>query len=342
MVKKILLITAFIIFAVSCSKTPTDPNNNGSGNTGDGGIIEEGTGTSDSTSIADFLKKHEGRYYEERNDGYIYVNCRIENGEIYESYNSTPISGTKILSGNKLQIQYKDSYNNEKIYIFNFIDGKIYEYNKSICKKDNFSELQGFIKVGTPISSLAQYSGNYYTLYNQEKEYSYILIGNDGQIYAPNYTDESGTEIYKYKNVSFANNTISISMSYSYQGESAEITITYLIKDGRLIDGDQYINGKLDSTELKKSDLLNDYIGTSYSSADGVTLNIYQDYAGIIGRVQVNGSTILLGNTMTISQYVQSSSSYKIHTIVFSDDKQTATYTDPDTKKEITLTKQGA
>lgn len=115
--------------------------------------------------------------------------------------------------------------------------------------------------------------------------------------------------------------------------------MTYLIKDGTLITGDMYANGQLDSIELKKSDLLNDYMGTSYSSTDGVTLMIYEDHADIKGNIC---QFILLGNTMTISEYVQSSYSYKIYTIVFSDDKKTATYTDPDTQKKVTLTKQGA
>ncbi|MCZ9878956.1 hypothetical protein [Brachyspira hyodysenteriae] len=53
MIKKVLLIAAFIIFAVSCSKTPTNPNN---GNTGDSGIINGGSGTTEPTAISDFLK----------------------------------------------------------------------------------------------------------------------------------------------------------------------------------------------------------------------------------------------------------------------------------------------
>ena len=53
MIKKVLLIAAFIIFAVSCSKAPTDPTNNG--NTGDSGIIE-GLETP-ATTVTEFLKK---------------------------------------------------------------------------------------------------------------------------------------------------------------------------------------------------------------------------------------------------------------------------------------------
>ena len=98
----------------------------------------------------------------------------------------------------------------------------------------------------------------------------------------------------------------------------------------------------MQSIELKKSDLINDYIGTSYSSADGITLKIYQDYVSIIGSIEFNGSAILIGNTMTIFQYVESSRTYKRHTIVFSDDKQKATYTKPDNGGTVELTKQGA
>ena len=50
MIKKVLLIAAALILAISCSKNnPTTPTNNGDtgiGNTGGGSIIEEGTGTS--------------------------------------------------------------------------------------------------------------------------------------------------------------------------------------------------------------------------------------------------------------------------------------------------------
>lgn len=342
MIKKLFLITAALILAVSCSKSPTNPN--GSGNTGDGGIIDGGSGTSDPTAISEFLKQYTGRYYQEYSSGSIYVEYRIENGELYESYNSTPVNGTRTLSGNKLQIESQDNYGNDEITILNFINDNIYKYYKSIYKKESFSEQSGFIKVGNPISTLSQYSGSYYTSYiyeNQEEKYYSLLIGNDGQVYFQNPTD-NGIPIYNFKTVNFANNIISISMSYSYQGESAEITITYLIKDGRLIDSDQYMNGQLQSIELKKSDLINDYIGTSYSSADGITLKIYQDYVSIIGSIEFNGSAILIGNTMTIFQYVESSRTYKRHTIVFSDDKQKATYTKPDNGGTVELTKQGA
>ncbi|MEI0557982.1 hypothetical protein [Brachyspira intermedia] len=341
MIKKVLLIAAFIIFAVSCSKTPTDPTNNG--NTGDSGIIE-GPETP-TTTVTEFLKKYSGRYYEENTDGAIYMSYRIENGEIYESHNSSPIVGKKILSGNKLQIEYQDNNGNSKITILNFINNNIYQYRKNIFKKESFSEQIGFIKVGNPISSLSQYSGNYYTsgMYeNQEEKYYSLLIGNDGQVYFMNPTDDNEMPVYNFKTVNFANNSISISMSYSYQGQSVEVTIIYSIKDGKLIGTDTYFDGKLDGVELKKSDLLNDYVGT-YSSQDGsATLNVSKDYAYISGSISINGEAILLGNTMTIAQYVQSSYTYKRHTIVFSDDKKTATYTDPDTKKEIVLTRQGA
>ncbi|KLI43196.1 hypothetical protein [Brachyspira hyodysenteriae] len=342
MIKKVLLIAAFIIFAVSCSKTPTDPTNNG--NTGDSGIIDGGSGTSDETKISTFLSKHTGRYYQDASYGYINVSYKIENGEIYEAHSQSPINGTKTLleSENKLQLEYKDNYNNDKIIILNFINGNIYKYSKSIYKQETFSEKANFIKLGSPISSLATYKGNYYTLYStasgEEKEY-YLLIGNDGQVYVRRYTDPSGVDIYNYKSINFANNIISINLLYSYEGQSAEATLTYLIKDGKLIDGDQYMNGQLQSTELKKSDLFNDYVGT-YSSQDGVTtLNVSKDYAYISGSISINGEAILLGNTMTIAKYVQSSYTYKRHTIVFSSDKKTATYTDPDTKKETVLTR---
>ena len=59
MIKKVLLIAAALILAISCSKNnPTTPTNNGDtgiGNTGDSGIIE-GPETP-ATTVTEFLKK---------------------------------------------------------------------------------------------------------------------------------------------------------------------------------------------------------------------------------------------------------------------------------------------
>lgn len=83
---------------------------------------------------------------------------------------------------------------------------------------------------------------------------------------------------------------------------------------------------------------MNNCIGT-YSSSDGNTLSINENYTSISGSINIGGNAILInGNTLIIYDY----SNNKKHTIVFSDDKQTATYTDPDTQQKVTLTKQGA
>lgn len=60
MMKKVLLITAALILAISCSGSPTDPND-----TGDGGLIDEGSGITDPNQISAFLNNHQGRYYSE-------------------------------------------------------------------------------------------------------------------------------------------------------------------------------------------------------------------------------------------------------------------------------------
>lgn len=129
-----------------------------------------------------------GRYYQ--SDTY-YVRYRIENGDIYEAYSQSPMIGTKTLLDNKLQIKYKDDSGNDQIIIFNFIDDKMYIYNKSVYKKENFSTQTDFKSIGKPIANLIQYSGNYYTSSYSgssggEIKYYHLLIGNDGQVYIEN------------------------------------------------------------------------------------------------------------------------------------------------------------
>ena len=74
MMKKVLLITAALILAISCSESPTDPNG-----TGDGGLIDNGI--TDPNQISAFLNNHQGRYYSESSENGItsrYIYYRID------------------------------------------------------------------------------------------------------------------------------------------------------------------------------------------------------------------------------------------------------------------------
>lgn len=93
-----------MIFAFSCS-SPSNPNNGSTGDTGDSGIIDEGSGTTDQTSISDFLKKHSG-IYSINEEGMENVYYRIENGVMYNGLTENIDDAKKTLLNNKLELYY--------------------------------------------------------------------------------------------------------------------------------------------------------------------------------------------------------------------------------------------
>ena len=93
MLKKILLILAALIFAISCSNpsNPNGNNNTGDGgnngnNTGNGGNTE--TGTTDPSKIAAFLQDKEGVYREEE-DEKGHTKIKIKEGKVFYIQNLT-------------------------------------------------------------------------------------------------------------------------------------------------------------------------------------------------------------------------------------------------------------
>lgn len=351
MLKKVLLMIAVMILAFSCSKTPTDPNNGGTGNTGDGGIIDEGSGTSNPTTIADFLNKHTGRYYVEYNDGSQNVEYVIDGGKIY-NYNNAEVSGTSTLleKENKLQIYVYGSTEpyserNDRIYIFNFYDNSIKLYEKYVYQKEAFNKPNELVQI-QKVNGLSIHEGNYYTWNSGSSQNEYIknysfAIDKDGYIYGDQGMKDVNPTLQLKGNI--------LEMSYQTKFEDGlthSIKASLIFKNNVMIEGDAYIDGKTDDyyRDLKKSDLFNDYIGT-YLSEDGLsTFTINNNNAYIDGTTKVNGTSILLGKNMTIHEYIyqEGQPSIKKHTIVFSDDKQTATYTNPDTQEKTTFTRQGA
>lgn len=341
MIKKVLLIAAALILAISCSKNnPTTPTNNGDtgiGNTGGGSIIEEGTGTSSPTTIADFLKKHEGRYYDEYEyqSGNINIierdiRLRIENGKIYNGNEKTEndMSQAKIiLSGNKLQLEFigNDSLKeNSGITLFNFTDNTIQVYAKQILKKENFQIPNGYIEVGT-LNGAAAYTGSYYQWYQASSSSpmvkSYIFtIDENGKIYA-----KQSMKDWKYE----LNGNI---LSYYITEENITLKYTFIMEQDRAINDVIYQNDEEVFMEYKKSDLLTPYVGIY--SGENITLTV--DEADAIMTPTLNNYTsILNGNVLTIYEL---SSTMKEHKIVFNADG-TATYTKPDNGGTVILKK---
>lgn len=337
MIKKVLLIAAALILAISCSKNnPTDPTNNGSVNNGGGSIIDENTGTSNPTSISDFLKKHEGRYYDEYEyqSGNINIierdiRLRIENGKIYNGNEKTEndMSQAKIiLSGNKLQLEFigNDSLKeNSGITLFNFTDNTIQVYAKQILKKENFQIPNGYIEVGT-LNGAAAYTGSYYQWYQASSSSpmvkSYIFtIDENGKIYA-----KQSMKDWKYE----LNGNI---LSYYITEENITLKYTFIMEQDRAINDVIYQNDEEVFMEYKKSDLLTPYVGIY--SGENITLTV--DEADAIMTPTLNNYTsILNGNVLTIYEL---SSTMKEHKIVFNADG-TATYTKPDNGGTVTLT----
>lgn len=317
MIKKILLILSVIVFAVSCSN-PSNPNNGNTdngGNNGNGETPGGDTSITDPNKIAEFLKNHEGRYYNKNN--YYNTHLRVENEKIYYGDSKTEAVYDKIsLSGNDIRIETKD-----QITTYNFNNNIVNEYSQLVCQKEAFSKPQDLVAINT-ISAAAVYSGNYYILYDDgiRKEY-YFAIGPDGQIYSQN----------RLKDFTFTLNGNKLTAT----GTDGINTIKneYTIENDRLIINQYgYLNGELYPTnKLDKSDLLTPYIGTY--TATGVTLTVTEADA-VISSIAGTAS-VLNGKTLIVYE----SDGTTEHTIVFTDDKAKATYTKPDTST-VELIKQ--
>ncbi|MEI0701353.1 hypothetical protein [Brachyspira intermedia] len=333
MIKKVLLIAAFIIFAVSCSKTPTDPNN---GNTGDSGIINGGSGTTEPTAISDFLKNHSGRYYVENTDTQYgittrYIGYRIEDGKIYENVSKNEMNGNKTLSGNKLQIesqgyqssQYGSDWN-PYIEILNFSDNTIQSFYKMIFTKENFATINGYEKI-TTINGAEKYAGNYYQYTGEAPsitKYYLFTIDDKGNIY-------SEQKMASQLKCSLNGNILTLEFP---QGK-----YNCLLEANRAI-ASIFVNNVEQSSIMKKSDLLTPYIGTY--SGEGTTLTVNETDAVITSDNLMNPKAILNGSNLIIYEYeyINNTANVKEHKIVFSDDKKTATYTKPDNGGTVTLT----
>lgn len=328
MIKKVLLIAAALILAISCSKNnPTTPTNNGDtgiGNTGGGSIIEEGTGTSSPTTIADFLSKHAGRYYSGTS-----VYYRIEQGKIYEYDEKTEMQYNKTLSGNKLQIEIPGDMSspngydkNDAIEILNFSDGSLELFRKEIFLKESFSLDNQYEKFNT-ISGLANYEGNYYQ-YSGSGRFCLFLIDNQGNIY---FLKEQIASMIK--ECSLNQNILTI----TFDGGKYEC----ILEQNRAILS-IFQNGVEKSEICKKSDLLTPYIGIY--SGEGVTLTVDEANAVITPADLMNPSAILNGNNLTIydHRYINNTAKVEEHKIVFNADG-TATYTKPDNGGTVILKK---
>lgn len=337
MMKKVLLITAALILAISCSGSPTDPNG-----TGDGGLIDNGI--TDPTTISDFLNKNQGRYYIEETDGNIYVSYRIEGGKIYEDESATEIQGSKTLSDNKLQVeipgntssQYGEDWN-PRMLILNFSDSSIQLFQKVIFSKENFSTINGYKVIGT-FSGLKKYAGNYYRYqgYNdptgKEKIEKFYLftIDNNGNIYI---TQDMVNQVQ----CSVSGDELTLDFTQE------QITYKFIFQANRVILS-LFQNGTEQSVTSKKSDLLTPYKGTYSYNNNEITLTVSEAYANINTIIDGNITAILNGNNLIIykSSYEMGVLKKEEHKIVFSEDKTKADYTKPDGTGTVTLTKQGA
>ena len=154
MIKKFLLISAFIIFAVSCS--------------GKNDTKEVVTNPSE---ISNFLKKYDGRYYHEHeftNGSYTHVVFRVENGNMYIGEDKEPMTNLS-LSENSLLIdingntQLSNTYNQiYSIIQVNLFDDHIKFSGKNIFDKEDFNIPDEDYIVIKQIKDLGIYAGNYY------------------------------------------------------------------------------------------------------------------------------------------------------------------------------------
>lgn len=348
MLKKVLLIAAALILAISCSESPTDPNNN---NTGDGDLIDEGSGTTNPTEISAFLNEHAGRYYSQY-DKSISIRERIEDGKIYNDMYSSEenleITGTMTLLDNKLQIETTNYSKplNKLIYLYTFNNNGISKSIKDIYEKEPVSSTTGYRQLAK-VNGLEKYAGTYYNysymssgeLPPQPEKSIYLIIDNSGYIYVP-ISEQAQVQI---KNIALNGNNLVMEMSHTMtengQSYTYNVEQSIIFKNNYIIENYIKVNGEYQQLyDYKKSDLLTPYIG-DYNSTDGsdITLMVKSNKPTLIINSTGYSDGILLGNTLTISAYI-SENNYKEYVIVFSDNNQTATYTKPD-GTEVILTK---
>lgn len=323
MIKKVLLIVAALILAISCSEPPTDPNNNGN-NTGNGNNNGNGGNTiiTDPNKISEFLQNHEGRYYNELENYTTFF--RVENGKIYASAETTELPLDKMtLSGNKIKLEYEGNDANKEsssMTVFNFINDTLQVNTFPIYKKEAFSIPQNYVEVPN-ITASASYTGNYYNWSegsSGKDKYYFISIDSNGKI----YVSKDSNKIFELNG-----NILSVTETVSEGNSKYE----YIIENDKLVGDKIFLNGsEYYLINIKKSDLLTPYAGTY--SGEGTTLTV-SEIDAVISSITITGA-ILNGVTLTLYE-----TSGTKHTIVFNNDKTKATYTKPD-NTIVTLTKQ--
>lgn len=324
MIKKFLLISAFIIFAVSCS-------GNNSNQTASNSII------TNASEISNFLKKYDGRYYHQHeftNGSYTHVAFRIENGNMYIGEDKTPASEL-YLSGNSLELnvngntQLSNTYNQiYSIIEVNLFDDHLKFSGKNIFDKEDFNIPDEDYIVIKQFKELGNYAGNYYI----------PTYDSNGQIKVKNYTiliDKEGN-IYGYKGM------INVGMTFTLNGNmlqsehndknNEKVIMSYELEKDRIIYQINFIYGKEYSYELMKSDIFTPYLGT-YSSGD-IIVKVEENNASINTSKGDYHSSIINGNDLTISEIFfennENPIEIKEHKIIFSDDKTKASYIKPD------------
>ena len=321
MIKKFLLISAFIIFAVSCS--------------GKNDTKEVVTNPSE---ISNFLKKYDGRYYHEHeftNGSYTHVVFRVENGNMYIGEDKEPMTNLS-LSENSLLIdingntQLSNTYNQiYSIIQVNLFDDHIKFSGKNIFDKEDFNIPDEDYIVIKQIKDLGIYAGNYYI----------PTLDDKGNVKTKNYTiliDKEGN-IYGYKGMTNVGMTFTLKgnvlQSEHNDNNNDKVIMSYELEKDRIVYQINFIYGKEYSYELMKSDLFTPYLGT-YSAGD-IILEVEENNASINTATEGNyHSCIMNGNELTISEISFLNDidpiSVKDHKITFSDDKTKATYTQPD------------
>ncbi|ANN62643.1 hypothetical protein JQ824_03325 [Brachyspira hyodysenteriae] len=324
MIKKFLLISAFIIFAVSCS-------GNNSNQTASNSII------TNASEISNFLKKYDGRYYHQHeftNGSYTHVAFRIENGNMYIGEDKTPASEL-YLSGNSLELnvngntQLSNTYNQiYSIIEVNLFDDHLKFSGKNIFDKEDFNIPDEDYIVIKQFKELGNYAGNYYI----------PTYDSNGQIKVKNYTiliDKEGN-IYGYKGMTNVGMTFTLNgnmlQSEHNDKNNEKVIMSYELEKDRIIYQINFIYGKEYSYELMKSDIFTPYLGT-YSSGD-IIVKVEENNASINTSKGDYHSSIINGNDLTISEIFfennENPIEIKEHKIIFSDDKTKASYIKPD------------
>ena len=356
--KKIILIMFISLIILNCSAAITNPNSENKIDIGDGSFIDptprpnpdpnpkpEEIIITDQAQISEFIKKHNGVYYSQYEDGSLDVRYVIDGDTIYNGYGTLISATTKTLLGNKLQIYIEGKQStvsgydmNDEMYTFNFgSDGNIYLFANAILHKEVYLEQKGYTTlIGEAITELITYSGNYYYYDDDDSKKYYILIDNKGQIYID---DNFGIN---YSKAELSNNVLIITYTQK-RGTSEKEELHFYDKDGgqnyKLIFGNTWINNQLQYETLKRYDSFSTYIGT-YSSADGsTTLTIKAEKVELTTdtlSILDSYTPVIIGNTLTIYKY-SSRLGTKEHKIIFIDDNTMATYTKPDNGGTVEL-----